>query len=79
MSVAAGQLRRREASDLIVGYSFDLQTNEILPTKIPNPGAGREHVFRAWRWKGSPTDAVVMRKIRATAQEMETSANDTDD
>ena len=48
-----GELRRREAAELIVGYSFDLQTNELLPKKVPNPGAGREHVFRAWRLKGS--------------------------
>ncbi len=26
-----GELRRREAEELIVGYSFDLQTNEIQP------------------------------------------------
>ena len=48
-----GELRRREAAELIVGYSFDLQTNELIPKKMPNPGAGREHVFRAWRLKGS--------------------------
>jgi hypothetical protein len=58
-----GELHRREAAELIVGYSFDLQTNELLPKKTPNPGAGREHVFRAWRLKGSKTDPVVMRNI----------------
>ena len=36
----------RKADELIIGYSFDLQTNEITPKKVPNPGAGREHVFR---------------------------------
>jgi hypothetical protein len=61
--VDVGELRRREASRLIVGYSFDLQTNELLPKKVPNPGAGREHVFRAWRLKGSPADPVSMRAI----------------
>jgi len=60
----AGELRRREAAELIVGYSFDLQTNEILPKKVPNPGAGKEHVFRAWRLKGSVTDGVSMRNIQ---------------
>jgi hypothetical protein len=28
-----GELRRRETSDLIVGYSFDLQTNELVLTR----------------------------------------------
>ena len=51
--VDVGELRRREAAELIVGYSFDLETNELIPKKVPNPGAGREHVFRAWRLKGS--------------------------
>jgi hypothetical protein len=59
--VQVGELRRREAQDLIVGYSFDLQTNDLIPKKVPNPGAGREHVFRAWRPKGSPADAVTLR------------------
>ena len=58
-----GELRRREAAELIVGYSFDLQTNELIPKKVPNPGAGREHVFRAWRLKGSDEEPVAMRAI----------------
>jgi hypothetical protein len=59
--VQVGELRRREAEELIVAYSFDLQTNQILPTKVPNPGAGREHVFTAWRLPSSPRDPVFMR------------------
>ncbi len=58
-----GELRRREAAELIVGYSFDLQTNDLLPKKIPNPGAGQEHVFRAWRLKGSDPEPVAVRNI----------------
>lgn len=58
-----GELRRREAAELIVGYSFDLQTNELLPKKIPNPGAGQEHVFRAWRVNGSASKPVSMREV----------------
>jgi hypothetical protein len=61
--VDVGELRRREAAELIVGYSFDLQTNELVPNKVPNPGTGREHVFRAWRLNGSPEDHVAMRSI----------------
>lgn len=59
--VQVGSLRRREAGELVVGYAFDLRTNAIAPEKVPNPGAGREHVFRAWRLKGSPETPVAMR------------------
>jgi hypothetical protein len=59
--VPVGKLTRREADELVVAYSFDLQSNELRPTKVPNPHAGREHGFRAWRVKGSPTDPVSMR------------------
>jgi hypothetical protein len=67
-----GELRRREAAELIVGYSFDLQTNEIRPERIPNPGAGREHVLVAWRWKGSPADPVSMRVLPSDTDVPET-------
>jgi len=70
--VYVGELRRREAADLIVGYSFDLQTNEIRPERIPNPGAGREHVFRAWRLIGSPADEVSMRALESDRHVRET-------
>lgn len=56
-----GELIRIEAAELIVGYSFNLQTNEILPKKAPNPGAETQHIFRARRLNGSPTTPVKMR------------------
>jgi len=59
--VEVGFLRRREASEILVGYSFDLQTHEMGASAMPNPDAGREHCFRAWRLKGSPTTSVQMR------------------
>jgi hypothetical protein len=61
--VEVGQLCRKETGELIVGYSFNLQSNEIVPRKVPNPGAGREHHFRAWRLRGSPADPVSLRGI----------------
>lgn len=69
--VDIGELRRREAAELIVGYSFDLKTSALLPRKVPNPGAGREHAFRAWRLKGSPADLVSMRAIAPEALEFD--------
>ncbi len=65
--VEVGGLVRREADELIVGYSFDLKTNEILPEKVPNPGAGREHRFRAWRLDGRPGERVSMRPLGSEA------------
>lgn len=56
-----GTLKRVEADELIVSYSFDLRTNDLLPQKVRNPGAGTEHDFRAWRLEGSRTDTVSMR------------------
>ena len=72
--IQVGELRRREAADLIVGYSFDLQNNALVPNKVPNPGAGREHVFHAWRLKGSADDRVSMRDVHSL-----TEPSDTDD
>ncbi len=59
--VQVGEFLRKEADELIVGYSFDLQTNDLNPTKVPNSGAGTEHPFKAWRLKGSPEDPVTLR------------------
>ena len=35
--ISVGKLKRKEASELIVGYSFNLKTNQIISEKIPNP------------------------------------------
>ena len=58
-----GDLCRREANEFIIGYSFDLRANQLLPQMAPNPDAGREHFFRAWRLKGSPADRVTLRVL----------------
>jgi hypothetical protein len=59
-----GELTRREAERLVVGYTFNLQNNDLGPQAVPNPGAGREHHFRAWRLSGSPPDPVTMRDFQ---------------
>ncbi len=76
--VEVGTLSRREADELIIGYSFDLQTNELVPKKTANPDAGREHKFRSWRVKGSPTEPVSMSELRPNDATIE-SANETED
>jgi hypothetical protein len=63
--VRVGDLSRRECDKLVVGYSFDLRTNDLAPKLIENPGAGREHHFAAWRVKDAPTDAVSMKSLEA--------------
>lgn len=61
--IRVGELKRIEADEMVIGYSFDLQTNKLTPQKVPNPGAGTKHIFQAWRLKGSKTDSVSLRQI----------------
>jgi hypothetical protein len=56
-----GWLFRREAERLIVAYTFDLRNNELTPETVPNPDAGREHAFRAWRLPRGSKESVAMR------------------
>jgi hypothetical protein len=57
-----GEVVRVESPELVVGYEFDLKTNEILAKKVPNPSAGIEHSFVAYRTKSDsdkPVNLVV--------------------
>jgi hypothetical protein len=74
-----GALSRTEAAELIVAYSFNLQTNEISPAKVPNPGAGREHGFRAWRVEGAPATVVSMRALQDISLDAEGDDEDAED
>lgn len=60
--VQAGRIVRKEASQLVVGYSFDLQKNEITPEFIKNPTSGIEHIFIAYRMKAENIKKVVQRE-----------------
>ena len=59
--VCVGDIVRREATQLIVGYRFDLCTNTLTAETVPNPGANREHAFRAWRLAGESDGPVRLR------------------
>jgi hypothetical protein len=59
--VRVGDLKRVEAAEMVIGYAFDLRDNELTPQKVPNPGAGREHLFKAWRLAGTPAVSVSLR------------------
>jgi hypothetical protein len=43
---------------------FDLKRNVLRARTIPNPSAGTEHVFRAWRLADSSDEPVAMRQVR---------------
>lgn len=55
-----GYLTRTEADNLVVGYSFDLRTNNIRAEMIPNPSAGAQHKFAAYRLKSQAQKPVTM-------------------
>lgn len=57
-----GRLVRNEAASLVVGYKFDLRTNDLLLDTLPNPAAGAEHVFEAWRLGDRPGPVPVIRE-----------------
>lgn len=49
--VRVGELTRIEVADVVASYEFDLQTNELTRHMTPNPRAGAEHRFHAYRSK----------------------------
>lgn len=55
--ISLGELTRIEAAELIVGYSFDLQTNEILPKKSAKPGCRNKTYFSRLEIKGIANNA----------------------
>lgn len=55
-----GRLNRVEADTLVVGYTFDLRTNELKAERIPNPRGGTEHRFVAYRLSDQTTKRVAM-------------------
>ncbi len=58
--VEVSTLVRREVDLMVVAYRFDLQTNELETSEVPNPSAGREHEFKAYRVEGDPIDLISL-------------------
>ena len=77
--IQVGTLVRQESAELIVGYHFDLRTNDLTSDRVPNPGAGRQHAFTAWRVKGDPADAVTLRPPREVEQATANAAAEADE
>lgn len=44
-----GDVVRKETTDLVVGYEFDLKANTLVAKTVPNPTSGKEHGFTAYR------------------------------
>ena len=44
----------------MVAYNFDLIINELKTSLAPNPNAGDEHVFKAYRMEGDPLKPVAL-------------------
>lgn len=59
-----GRLTRVEAEKLVVGYSFDLRSNDLKAETIPNPNAGTEHKFVAYRHNSQSSKPVTMAEGR---------------
>jgi hypothetical protein len=55
-----GRFTRVESETLVVGYTFDLRTNELKADRIPNPRAGTEHPFVAYRLLGQSSKPVSL-------------------
>lgn len=64
-----GNLTRVEAETLVVGYNFDLRTNELSATRVPNPNAGTQHRFVAYRLKDQACKPVFMTGDQAQPDE----------
>ncbi len=77
--VRVGTLRRKEVTDIVIKYQFDLRTNEIRTTTAPNVNAGREHIFFAYRLKGDPTDHVILRSREKVTTELKSADAETDE
>ena len=60
--IEIGTLTRREVERMVVAYNFNLRSNELKTTLVPNPTAGTEHVFKAYRLQGDPIAAVTLRE-----------------
>ena len=60
--VEIGRLTRREVERMVVAYNFDLRSNDLTTTLVPNPTAGTEHAFKAYRLEGDPVGPIVLRE-----------------
>src|SRR4051794_30019799 len=83
--VEVGTLTRREVDRVVTAYQFDLRNNELrtttttTTTTAPNPNAGREHVFVAYRLAGDPTEPVTLRSRERILRDLQSDAEGEDE
>jgi hypothetical protein len=77
--IEVGSLVREEMDRIVVAYQFDLTTNELATTTVPNPNRGRLHRFTAYRLDGDPVAPVRIKgpqTIEETVQQIQESTDD---
>ena len=57
--IPRGKLTRTETARVVKGYSFDLSTNIITPTTVPNPSATNAKEFFAFRPDRTGEDVIM--------------------
>ncbi|MDQ8755729.1 hypothetical protein RCO27_05755 [Sphingosinicella sp. LHD-64] len=77
--VQVGAFTRQEVDEVVVAYSFDLRTNTLETRKLPNPGAGTQHHFRAYRLSGDPEEQVTLRPADQIVADLVASAGNEDE
>lgn len=55
-----GTLPRVETNKLVLGYTFDLRTNNLVAETASNPTAGFMHQFKAYRLTSQTSRPVTM-------------------
>lgn len=53
-------LTGKEVKHMVVAYNFDLRTNELSAKLVPNPAAGRAHVFKVYGVNGDLEEPVTL-------------------
>lgn len=78
--VEVGALARTEVDSMVATYQFDLKTNRIQATLLPNPNAGALHEFKAYRMSGDPIEPITMRdRSKVLAELARAEADEEDD
>lgn len=74
-----GELCRIEADEWVAAYSFDLRTNELRTERIPNPRAGMEHRFVAYRLADDSEKPVKMVAQEDILADLDSDADEADE
>jgi hypothetical protein len=76
---AVGKLSRVEANELVIEYSFNLQTNGLNAERISNPRAGVEHGFVAYRLANDSSKPVSMVAQDQILADLDSDADEADE